>query len=186
MRRIICLIVSIITVSFTGCATHEGTGAAIGGALGAGTGTLIGAASGHAGAGALIGGGIGALGGALVGREEDKAERREMVRQASASSSGPMSTGDVLYMTSQGVSEDNIIAQIRNTRTRFVLTTDDLVNLKNQGVSPRVMQVMQESQRLPAQRIIVREPPPVVYVEPYPPPPVSIGFGYHHYHRRGW
>ena len=44
-------------------------GTLAGGALGAGTGAIIGAAVGHPGAGAAIGGGLGAVTGAVVGNE---------------------------------------------------------------------------------------------------------------------
>ena len=68
-----------------GCATHEGTGAAVGGLLGAGTGALVGKAAGNTGAGALLGAGVGALAGAAVGNSEDRREHREAVVQAQAS-----------------------------------------------------------------------------------------------------
>src|SRR5262245_37805026 len=77
------------TLPLAGCATHQGTGAAVGGLMGAGTGALIGKASGNAGAGALIGAGVGGLTGAAIGNAEDKRERREAV-MAGATSRGPM------------------------------------------------------------------------------------------------
>src|SRR5258706_2949390 len=60
----------------TGCATHSGTGALVGGAAGAGLGAIIGHNSHHRTAeGALIGGAIGAIGGGLIGNEQDRRER---------------------------------------------------------------------------------------------------------------
>jgi outer membrane lipoprotein SlyB len=53
-------------------------GALTGGAIGAGTGALIGSTSGHAGEGALIGAGVGALSGALIG---DGIDESRTVRQ---------------------------------------------------------------------------------------------------------
>jgi hypothetical protein len=55
-----------------GCATRAQEGALIGGALGAGTGAIIGNQSGHTGEGALIGGAAGALGGAVIGNQTDQ------------------------------------------------------------------------------------------------------------------
>ena len=58
-----------------GCATHEGTDAAVGGLMGAGAGAIIGKAAGNTGAGALLGAGVGALTGAAVGNAEDGVEQ---------------------------------------------------------------------------------------------------------------
>lgn len=68
----------LLAVAFiaSGCATHAGEGALIGGASGAGIGGLIGSLShGRAGEGAAIGAAVGALSGALIGREMDNQER---------------------------------------------------------------------------------------------------------------
>lgn len=65
----------ILSVTF-GCADQPNTttGALAGGAVGAGTGAIIGHQSGHGGEGALIGGAAGALVGAGVGSTMDEAE----------------------------------------------------------------------------------------------------------------
>ena len=63
-------------VSLTGCASHTGTDALIGGGLGAGLGAVVGSFShGRAGAGALIGGAAGALAGGIIGNEQDRQDR---------------------------------------------------------------------------------------------------------------
>ena len=68
----------------TGCESHAGNGALIGGAAGAGIGAIIGHNSGdHAAEGALIGGAAGAIGGGLIGNERDKKEARESDRYES-------------------------------------------------------------------------------------------------------
>lgn len=51
-------------------------GAALGSALGAGTGAIIGHQTGRAGEGTAIGAGVGAIGGALVGNAMQEQERR--------------------------------------------------------------------------------------------------------------
>ena len=62
----------------TGCnTTPVQDGAVVGGALGAGTGAILGHQVGKQGEGALIGAGIGALTGALVGDQIDKAGQRQ-------------------------------------------------------------------------------------------------------------
>src|SRR3954467_1602387 len=58
------------------CSTNAGTGALVGGALGAGTGAIIGHNShGRTAGGALIGGAVGALAGAAIGDAQDRADR---------------------------------------------------------------------------------------------------------------
>lgn len=61
---------SLTLLIISGCAapiTTREKGALAGGALGAGTGAIIGNQVGHQGSGALIGGALGALGGGLIG-----------------------------------------------------------------------------------------------------------------------
>src|SRR2546425_12610804 len=71
-----------------GCYTPEGRpdrtagGALAGGAIGAGTGAIIGSATRHAGEGALIGGAIGALTGAIVGNQIDQSSRERVARES--------------------------------------------------------------------------------------------------------
>lgn len=69
MRRILALSAALAAaVSVTGCQTPQQQNALVGGALGAGTGALIGSAVGGGGAGAaLAGAAIGAGTGAMIG-----------------------------------------------------------------------------------------------------------------------
>jgi hypothetical protein len=69
MRRILALSLALMgAVSVAGCQTSQQTGTLAGGAIGAGTGALIGSAvSGGSAGGAIAGGVIGAGTGALVG-----------------------------------------------------------------------------------------------------------------------
>ncbi|MBI4830519.1 MAG: cell envelope biogenesis protein OmpA [Candidatus Lindowbacteria bacterium] len=64
---IVSLLLSAVMVSCT--ATQQG--AVAGGAIGAGTGAIIGHQSGHTGEGAVIGGAIGAVSGGLIGHGID-------------------------------------------------------------------------------------------------------------------
>jgi hypothetical protein len=69
------LLVGLLGLRATGCASHTGEGALLGGAGGALLGGAIGSAShSRAGEGALLGGAIGAIGGAIVGNEADRQE----------------------------------------------------------------------------------------------------------------
>ena len=56
-----------LAIGLAGCGRDPGTRAVTGGLIGAGTGAVIGGATGgNAGTGALIGGGVGAVGGAAT------------------------------------------------------------------------------------------------------------------------
>jgi hypothetical protein len=179
---------TVLTAS--GCATNTGTGALAGGGLGAATGAVIGSATGHAGTGAAIGAGLGAAAGGLIGAGQDENDRKNADRVAQASAvqqQRAMSIHDVVYMSRQGIAEETIIAQIQSSGSYFQLTSADIVELRQQGVSERVVQTM-----LSTRRPVVR-PRAVVYEEPVyvvSPPPVSFGVGYywgHPYgHRRCW
>jgi len=68
--------VVMLFVSLTGCQTRAQEGALLGGALGAGTGAIIGSTTGHAAGGALIGGAVGAFSGAIIGDQLDQANKR--------------------------------------------------------------------------------------------------------------
>ncbi len=100
MRRNVLVALVIATgaaLLAAGChTTPVQDGAVVGGALGAGTGAILGHQVGKGGEGALIGAGIGALTGALVGDQIDKAGRRPVhpPHQPTAyRSSGPVVSG---------------------------------------------------------------------------------------------
>lgn len=86
-NRISALLAIAAMLLASGCAGRELTTTektTVGGALlGAGTGALIGSATGKAGTGALIGAGVGALGGALMGQvvEAEAAKQRRLAEQ---------------------------------------------------------------------------------------------------------
>ncbi|MBI5117805.1 cell envelope biogenesis protein OmpA [Candidatus Poribacteria bacterium] len=66
----VALLLAFVVVS---CTTTE-KGAVVGGALGAGTGAIIGHQTGSTAGGALIGGAVGAVGGGLIGHEIDESK----------------------------------------------------------------------------------------------------------------
>lgn len=184
-------------------------GALVGGAIGAGTGAIVGNAIGGAGpAGALIGAGVGALSGGLVGSELDQMDAENRARIASTLGrqvqAGAVDVAEVVSMSQAGVSEDLIVNHVRIHGMNRPLTSQDLIYLNQQRISPAVVQAMQQpppvrqatytSYTEPAP-VIVRESRPVVIVEedPWcgppvfyhhrryhcPPPGMSWGFTYH-------
>lgn len=161
-----------------GCAglSHTENGTLAGGAIGAGTGALIGQATGHTGAGALIGAGVGAVTGGLVGNAAERSERRAEVQAAQARA---LALTDVVSMTQQHVSDAVIVTQIRSTGTVFHLSGAEVTWLKQNGVSDPVLMEMQATAVRYPRRVYTAAPvyaEPVYVVEP-PPPPVAFGVG---------
>src|SRR5438445_11276560 len=93
-----------------GCSSmnHTEQGALGGGAIGAGTGALIGNAVGHTGGGALIGGAVGAITGGLIGNSADKSEQRAQAAAAAAQARA-LQLPDIAQMSQQHISDDVII-----------------------------------------------------------------------------
>jgi hypothetical protein len=191
-------LLGLIAVGATGCSTVNNTerGALAGGAIGAGAGTLVGAATGNPKTGAVVGGLIGAGVGGIVGNEEDRKDRREAREQQVAATQAyadaqPQRINEIIDLARAGHSEQVIINHIRANSMTFVLGSADLNTLKSNGVPDRVILEMQTPQRSVAvappryrQREVVYvadpycgPPPPVVFVRP-PPPVVGVGFTY--------
>jgi outer membrane lipoprotein SlyB len=189
-HRIIGLTILTAGLLLMGCETPSGrpdntaTGALAGGAIGAGAGAIIGSASHNAGAGALIGGAIGALTGAIVGNSIDQQQRAMLAREYPQTlqridQGQPLGLADVKALARAGVSDDVIISQIRNSRTVYHLSTAEIIDLKDSGVSERVIDFMINTPSLYAS---APPPPPtanydegVVVDSPPPPPPVVDG-----------
>lgn len=178
-------------------------GTFLGGAFGAITGALIGGKH-HAGQDALIGAGVGAVTGNLLGQSKDRADAQraaagqatvnQMNQQAAAMA---VTNYDLVQMTRAGVSEDVIISTIRSRGARVDLSPQALIDLRQQGISDRVVLAAQQMSSgggyvagaPPAGPIVVGEvpPPPSVIVAPaYRPYPYWYYprpyYGYHYYH----
>lgn len=195
-------LVSAVTLALVGCAapgtvghggtiSNTGAGAIGGTAIGAATGAIIGSGSGHAGGGALIGAAAGALGGALLGNAKDAHEERDaavarasyersQARHAQAQAqaiSQAYTSADVINMTRNQISDDNIILGLKTRGCRFDGTPDNVIALRQQGVSDRVIGAMQSTgMHAPAGPPVVVAPPgpAVVYAETPPPTGVVV------------
>lgn len=197
--RILVVLAAAAAASTTGCSTMSNTekGVGLGGLVGAGLGTAVGAATGNPRTGAVVGGLLGAGVGGAVGADADREERKDArdaaVAQAAAQAQAnpPLGMMDVVKLSQNGTDPDVIIGQIRNTRSTFALSNSDIEYLTQCNVSPRVIRAMQDAR--PGAVVVARprptvvyEQPPVVYVAPPPPPPV-IGVGYYSgYGYRRW
>jgi outer membrane lipoprotein SlyB len=151
-KRALILAMAGVAVLLSGCVNPDGSpnntgsGALMGGAMGALTGAAIGGRC-HAGPDALIGAAAGALVGGLVGNAADQEQAARLQAQAPPAyvnvvQGRPTSIADVKAMTKAGVSDDVIINQIRNTRTVYHLAAMDVIGLRDAGVSNKVLNFM--------------------------------------------
>ena len=113
----------------------------------------------------------GLLGGA-IGNDVDKEKARQ--ERIAAAEARHLNITDVASMAQQHVSDAIIINQIRTTGSVYNLTADEIVWLRQQGVSEAVIAEMQATAYRPVRRVYT--PAPVVVYES-PPPPVSVGVG---------
>jgi outer membrane lipoprotein SlyB len=138
-------------VVLTGCVNPDGTpnntgsGALGGAAIGAASGAIIGGR--NAGAGALIGGAIGAITGGLIGSSMDEQQREYLRQQAPQTyvrveQNQPLAVADVKALAQAKVSDDLIISQIRASHTVYHLSVADIIDLRNSGVSEKVIDFM--------------------------------------------
>ncbi len=164
-------------VVLTGCVNPNGTqnntgsGALIGGALGAITGAAIGGPR-NGGAGALIGAAAGMIAGGAIGNGMDQQQQEDLRARAPQTyvrvvQGQMLGITDVKNMAQAGVSDDVIISQIQGTHTVFHLSTADLIDLHNSGVSDRVVNAMQgtaaSAEALqPTTTVVQAAPPPAL------------------------
>ena len=125
------------------CESKAGTGALVGGGLGAGTGALISPTP----AGVLIGAGVGAATGAIIGSALDSSDRENLEHKSpntmgKIDRSEQLSIDDVIKMSQAGLTDDKIIGTIHSTGSVYHLSSSDIDELKNAGVSQRVIDFM--------------------------------------------
>jgi len=170
--------------------TAEGT--VTGGALGAITGAIVGGRK-NRGEGALIGAGVGAITGNLLGRSKDRVDAQQAaagatyVAQANQQAVAQAVTNyDLVTMTRAGVGDDLIISTMQSRGARLTLSPQELISLKQQGVSDRVLLAAQNvtggSGYSPGPLPVTTVPaPPTVIVTParYPYYPYYDYYGYH-------
>ncbi len=149
MRRMCALVLCVgLIVLSAGCESNKtrvAEGSVIGGVLGAAAGAGIGSLSGNAGAGAGIGAAVGALGGGIIGAQIDKPDQKKQTAVEGTANPDQMSIQQVAEMSKKGTQDDVIIDKIRATNSKFRLSANDLNYLRQEGVSQRVIDVMQGS-----------------------------------------
>jgi uncharacterized membrane protein len=168
-----------------GCSAMSPTdnGVVAGGAAGAVAGGIVGHALHNTGAGAAVGLVGGAITGGLVGNQVEKKQARDAAAADAAAAQAAIA--EVIQMAQNHVADDVIITKVRTSPVVYHLTSQDVVTLKQNGVSdPVVNEMMSTATRYP-RRVYsaapVYGPPPgtvVVVEEPPPPPPVAVGVGF--------
>src|SRR5579863_10043885 len=173
-RRLTVLSLLVSTCLFgSGCQTTDNSNAVTGGVLGTGLGALTGAIVGSAfgrrdaAAGALIGAAAGGIGGALVGHAQDekneqnaKAAQAQYQQAQAAAEQAALTNADIIYMVKSGLSAQVIVNSVRSRGGRFDTSPDAIVQLKANGVSDYLIQVMQTT---PPPSATVLPPGQVVY-----------------------
>lgn len=142
MRKIF-IALGTISIICTSCETKTQTGALTGAGVGALAGGLIGGGAG----GVVIGAAVGAAGGALVGAALDAQDRKTLETKSPETlqkidNKEQLSSYDIKTMSENGLSDDVIIGQIEATNSVFHLSSNEIVALKNAGVSQKVIEFM--------------------------------------------
>lgn len=145
MNKYILITISICGLFCSGCETKAGTGFLAGGASGA----VIGGVTGG-GVGAAIGAGAGAVTGGLVGayldsKDQQRLESKDPATVKRIDKGEKLSVNDVIAMHHAKISDDKIIKILRDTNSRFKLTTRDIDKLQKAGVSNSVINYMLRS-----------------------------------------
>ena len=173
----------------SGCRSQSYSGklALVGGLAGTGAGAAIGERNGNPIAGAVIGGTIGTLAGNAIGQSVDADIARNnaiIEQQLGWRLAGAVTNSDVVSMSQAGLGDDVITTHIRANGVAHPPTVNDMIALKQQGVSDRVINEMQKPPLFPI-------PPPrtgPVVVEEYHyldrPHHYYPRRSYHHHHGR--
>lgn len=146
-RTLVLILISSFALLSLGCQgnkTRVAEGSVLGGVLGAAAGAGIGSLSGNAGAGAGIGAVVGAASGALIGSQIEQPGQATSAEATKATvPASQLTMQQVIDLSKQGYGDQIIIEKIKTSNSKFVLTPSDAQYLKEQGVSPRVIDAMQ-------------------------------------------
>ena len=169
-----------LAVLVSGCHTPDGRvdNTGNGALIGAGTGAFMGAVAGgprNGGGGALIGAAAGAIAGGLIGHLVDQDQERRLRDQSPQTyqrvdQGTPLSLADVKALAKAGIAEDVIINQIRNARTIFHLSAPDIIELRDAGVSDKVINYLINT---PTTVNAAAASQPKYVAQPPPPAPVE-------------
>jgi hypothetical protein len=131
--------------------------------------------------------------GAAVGGTLDEIDAKNQAQIAAqmgaAAPSGSVTIADAVAMTRAGVSEPLIVTHIQNHGVAQPLGANEIIYLRNQGVSDGVIAAMQAPppRPVPMPAPVIAAGPPVIVDEVYGPPvfsgpPRHYWRHHHHYH----
>jgi len=182
-RHTLVLTAAGLAVFLSGCVNPDGSqnNTGTGALVGAGAGAFLGAIAGgprNGGAGALIGAAAGALAGGLIGNSADREQEARLKAQAPqtydrAMQGTPLSLADVKALAKAGISEDVMINQIKNSHTVFHLTSADIIDLRDAGVSDKVVNYMISTPGTVDSVSAAPDSAPAVIEQAPPPAPVE-------------
>jgi outer membrane lipoprotein SlyB len=153
-----------------GTQNNTGTGILAGSAVGALTGAAIGGRR-NGGMDALFGAAAGALAGGLIGNSMDREQAARLQAQApqtyaKVDEGQPLSVADVESLAKAGITEDVIISQIASSHTIFHLSADDIIGLRDAGVTDKVVNYMINTVNTAPETVVVQPPPPAPVAPP--------------------
>lgn len=129
-----------LAISLSGCMNPQGqtdyTGSGI--LTGAATGAVFGSAATHSPEGAIAGAALGAMTGAVIGSGIDEQNSQQNAAMQSVPIA-PLTLDEIKDLVKAGISEDVIISQIRASGAAYYLTSNDIIDLKDGGVSEKVI-----------------------------------------------
>ena len=179
----------IVLFSGVGCQTpyHQNQNrndlALFGGLTGAGIGAALSNGNSNTGENAVIGAALGALTGAAIGNQADEIEARNQVlfqQHLGRQLAGATTMKDVVSLSQAGLSDDVIRTHIARHGVSRQLSTQNLIAMKQQGVSDAVIQAMQAP---PVVDVVSASDAPVIVEEHYHAGPPFPWFHYRHHHR---
>jgi hypothetical protein len=166
LKRHWAIVLCLITLIDTGCASRRSyahrpprrqgwndtqVGAGVGAVGGAVLGGVIGHQFGRTGAGALVGGLAGTATGALVGNAKEVNDERDYYARQAAhyefeqarERAAMLSNSDIINMTRAGCGDRIIMNAIQTRGGRFDTSPEQLIVLRQYGVSDEVVEMMQ-------------------------------------------
>lgn len=150
MKKVEQLLIGLLALSLLCGCQSMGPQARIGSGLGVATGALAGAALGSHNnnqlEGAVIGGALGSLVGGTIGDSYDELDQRNRLARQNAIANqrqSAVTAQQLVELTASGLSEELILNQIQSNGSANRLSTEDLIGLKQRGVSDRVISAYQ-------------------------------------------
>ncbi|MCA9089025.1 MAG: glycine zipper 2TM domain-containing protein [Planctomycetaceae bacterium] len=183
------------SICASGCQgiNHADSGLRTGAVLGTVAGAVVGHQSGHGAEGALIGAAAGAITGNMIGEAQDERDAAIAHAQALEYAEPALTNNDLIYMAQNGLGDDVIINSVRSRGGRFDLSPNGLIQLRNAGVSDRVLVAVQQAGERPTVTTVSGSRPSSIVVVPsvgvvVGPRPVHVvprGPYHRHHHRHG-